>query len=197
MELIGLFFIAAGLLVLAGIAKALRPEDTARALLELVPGRLTRHVSLRTPRLVVRVGAIAEAALGACALLWPRPVTATLVAGSYALFAAVVLYARVHGGALSTCGCFGRPDTPATSIHVAINALLTAAAVTVALRASSSATTLGALSHQPWAGVPLLFVSAVGLYLTYLALSPLATLEGTLRLVRPDTAGAGAGAAGP
>ena len=41
------------------------------------------------------------------------------------------------------------------------------------------------LSHQPWAGLPLLFVSGVGLYLTYLALSPLATLEGARRLVRP------------
>lgn len=190
MELIGLFFIASGLLVLAGIAKAFRPEDTARALLEFVPGRLSRIASLRAARLVVRVGAIAEAAIGACALLWPRPVTAALVACSYALFAVVVLYARLHGGALSTCGCFGRPDTPATWLHVAVNVLLTAAAVTIGVRASSDATTVSSLSHQPWAGVPLLFVSAVGLYLTYLALSPLATLEGARRLVQPDTAGA-------
>jgi Methylamine utilisation protein MauE len=189
MELIGVFFIAAGLLVLAGIAKAFRPGDTARALLELVPGRLTRHGSLRAARLVVRVGAIVEAALGACALLSPRPVTAGLVAGSYVLFAAVVLSARAHGSALSTCGCFGRPDTPATWLHVAINVLLAAAALTVALTASSGATTVGALSHQPWAGMPLLFVSAVGLYLSYLALSPLATLEGARRLVRPVSAG--------
>jgi hypothetical protein len=192
MELIGLFFVAAGLLVLAGIAKAVRPDDTARALVELVPGRVTRHASLRATRLVVRVGAVTEAALGACAILWPRPATAALVACSYALFTAVVLYARVHegGSALSTCGCFGRPDTPATWLHVAINALLTAVAVTVAFQASSSATTVSALSHQPWAGVPLLFVSTVGLYLTYLALSPLATLEGARDLVRPDTVGA-------
>jgi hypothetical protein len=192
MELIGLFFIGAGLLVVAGVAKALRPDDTARALLELVPGRASRRPSLRPIRLVVRTGAVAEAALGAGALLWPRPATAALVAGSYALFVVVVFYARVHGGALSTCGCFGRPDTPATWLHVAINALLAAAAVTVVLDASSGGTTLSALSHQPWAGVPLVFVSAVGLYLTYLALSPLATLEGARRLIRPHTTTAGA-----
>ena len=193
MELIGLFFIAAGLLVLAGLAKAIRPEDTARALVELVPRRLTlRSASVNATRLVVRVGALAEAALGACAFLWPRPVTAALVACSYALFTGIVVYARVHegGAALSTCGCFGRPDTPATWLHVAINGLLTVGSVAVAFDASNSATTISALSHLPWAGVPLLFVSAVGLFLTYLALSPLATLEGARSLVRPHSAGA-------
>jgi hypothetical protein len=193
MELIGLFFIAAGLLVLAGLAKAIRPDDTARALVELVPGRLTLcSASLSATRLVVRVGALAEAALGACAILWPRPVTTAPVACSYALFTGVVLYARVHegGAALSTCGCFGRPDTPATWLHVAINALLSVVAVAVALDASSSATIISALSPLPWAGVPLLFVSAVGLFLTYLALSPLAALEGARSQVRPHTAGA-------
>ena len=188
MELIGLFFIAAGLLVLAGLAKAIRPEDTARALVELVPRRLTlRSASVNATRLVVRVGALAEAALGACAFLWPRPVTAALVACSYALFTGIVVYARVHegGAALSTCGCFGRPDTPATWPHAVLNALFAVAAVTVALHTPTDATFRTLLAHQPWAGLPLLFVSGVGGYLTYLALSPLATLDGARRLVRP------------
>jgi hypothetical protein len=184
-ELIGLFLIASGLLVLAGLAKALRPDDTARALLELVPQRITPHVSLRSARAVVRVGAMVETAIGVWALVLPRPVSAALVALSYALFTLVVFYARLHGGALSTCGCFGRPDTPATWFHVAVNALLAVAAVTVALQTTSGATIHTLLSHQPWAGFPLFFVSVVGLYLTYLALSPLATLEGARRLVRP------------
>ena len=184
MELIGLFLIASGLLVLAGLAKALRPDDTARALVELAPDRNTRHMSVRSARTVVRVGAMAEAAIGVWALVLPRPISAALVASSYALFTGVVFYARLHGGALSTCGCFGQPDTPATWLHVAVNALFTVAAVTVALRTTSGATIHALLSHQPWTGLPLFLVSAVGLYLTYLALSPLATLEGTRRLVR-------------
>ena len=184
MELIGLFLIAAGLLVLAGLAKALRPDDTARALLELAPEGITRHASLRSARAVVRVGAIAETAIGVWALVQPLPVSVALVASSYALFTVVVFYARLHEGALATCGCFGRPDTPATWFHVAVNALLAVAAVTVALQTTSGATMHTLLSHQPWAGFPLFFVSGVGLYLTYLVLSPLATLEGARRLVR-------------
>ena len=184
MELIGLFLVASGLLVLAGLAKALRPDDTARALLELVPERIGFHISLRSARAVVRVGATAETAIGVWALVLPRPASAALVASSYALFTVVVFYARLRGGPLSTCGCFGRPDTPATWSHVAVNALLTFAAATVALRTTNGATIRTLLLHQPWAGFPLFFVSGVGLYLTYLALSPLATLEGARRLVR-------------
>jgi hypothetical protein len=187
-ELIGLFLIASGLLVLAGLAKALRPDDTARAILELVPERNASHVSLRSALVVVRLGAMAETAIGVWALVLPRPVSAAFLAFSYALFTLVVFYARLRGGALSTCGCFGRPDTPATWSHVAVNALLAVAALKVALQTTSGATIHTLLSHQPWAGLPLLFVSGVGLYLTYLALSSLATLEGARRLVRPRPA---------
>jgi hypothetical protein len=187
-ELIGLYLIASGLLVLAGAAKALRPEDTARALVELTPRRVGSHVSPRVARALLRAGATAEALLGIWALASPRPLAAALVATSYVLFSLVVVHVRVHGGALSTCGCFGRPDTPATWLHAVLNAIFGAAAVTVALRTPTDATLGTLLSHQPWAGVPLLFVSGVGGYLTYLALSPLATLEGVRRLVRPGSA---------
>jgi hypothetical protein len=187
MELTGLYLIASGLLVLAGIAKALRPEDTARALIELAPRRIAPHVSPWAARAVLRVGATAEALLGVWAVLLPRPLAATLVASSYVLFTVVVVHARVHGGAMSTCGCFGRPDTPATWLHAVLNVLFAVAAVTVALHASSDATIRTLLSRQPWAGVPLLLVSGVGVYLTYLSLSPLAALEGARRLVRPES----------
>ena len=115
MELIGLYLIAAGLLVVAGTAKAAQPDDTARA----VAGLLPSPPSLRLLRYVVRVGALAEAALGAVALMFPRPATAALVAASYLCFFGVVAYHR--GGPLATCGCFGTPDTPPTIVHVVIN----------------------------------------------------------------------------
>jgi hypothetical protein len=57
--------------------------------------------------------------------------------------------------------------------------------VVVALRAPSHGTLVTQLAHQPWAGFPLLFVSAVGLSLTALALSALAALTAAQRLVRP------------
>ena len=181
MELIGLYLIAAGLLVAAGIAKAARPDDTARAMAALLPGSPPPGL-LRT---IVRVGALAEAALGAVALAFPRPATAALVALSYAGFLGVVAYARRRGGPLATCGCFGRPDTPPTALHLLVDLVLAAAAAAVAAGAPSGGTLVTQLAHQPWAGFPLLFVSAVGLWLTALALSALAALTAARRLARP------------
>ena len=186
MELIGLYLIAAGLLVAAGIAKVLRPDDTARALPALIPGG--HAPSQRWLRGAVRAGALAEAVLGLVALGAPRPLTAALVALSYASFAVVVAYTRARGGTLASCGCFGRPDTPATRLHVAVDLVLAGAAAAVAAGAPSGGSLATLLAHQPWAGAPLLFVSAVGLWLTFLALSALPALEGARRLVQPAAA---------
>ncbi len=187
MELIGLYLIAAGLLVAAGTAKVFRPDDTARAVAALLPGRhAPSHALLRG---IVRGGAVAEAAVGLAALAFPRPATAALVALSYALFVCVVAYARARGGPLSTCGCFGGVDTPATGLHLAIDLLLAGTAAIVAAASSPSGSLASLLVHQPWAGMPLLFVSAAGLWLSVLALSALATLQGARRLVRAPATG--------
>jgi hypothetical protein len=183
-ELIGLYFVAAGLLVGAGVAKTIRPGDTARALGSL-PG--LRHLPLSVLRSATRLGAAAEAALGLVALAAPGPVTGGLVAASYFVFAAVTAIVRMRGGALSTCGCFGRPDTPASWLHVVLDLLFGVAAVAVAATTSATAVS-SVLAHQPWAGVPLLFASAVGAWLTYLAMAPLAALEGQVRRVGTGTA---------
>lgn len=182
MELIGIFFVGCGLLVLAGVAKAVRPDDTARALI-LLPGSNARIPSFSLTRQAVRIGALLEAGLGVCALLFPRTVTAALVAVSYALFACITAYARTHGGALSTCGCFGRPDTPSTGLHVALNVVFVATAVALATRPPHYTALVSLLENQPWDGVPLLLASGVGVWLAYLALSPLAALEAAHRLV--------------
>ena len=173
MELIGLYLVAAGLLVVAGVAKAARPDDTARALASLLPGP---PAAARVMRWLVRTGALAEAALGAVAIAVPRPATAALVALSYVCFFGVVACARRRGGPLATCGCFGRPDTPPTAVHLVVDLVLAVAAAIVAVGAPRHGTLVTQLAHQPWAGVPLLFVSAVGLWLTALALSALAAL---------------------
>jgi hypothetical protein len=183
MELIGIFFIACGLLVLAGVAKAVRPDDTARALLLLVPGRGLGAVSFNVTRQVVRIGAVVEATLGVCALVFPRTLTAVPIAISYALFICIVVYARRHGGTLSTCGCFGRPDTPATGLHGVLNVVFVVAAIAVSLHPPHFTGVASLLTNQPWHGVPLLLASGVGVWLAYLALSQLAALEAARRLV--------------
>lgn len=181
MELIGLYLVAAGLLCVAGLAKARRPDDTARALAPLLPG----SPPLRAMRWTVRLAALAEATLGAVAIVFPRPATAALVALSYLCFFGLVAEARRRGGPLATCGCFGRPDTPPTALHLVMDFALGVVAVIVAASAPRHGTLAMQLTHQPWAGVPLLFVSAVGLWLTALALSALAALAGARRLTRP------------
>jgi hypothetical protein len=187
MELIGIFFIACGLLVPAGVGKAVRPDDTARALVLLLPGRMSRVPSFNMTRRAIRIGALIEAALGACALVFPRPVTAALVAVSYTVFLCTVAYARRLGGPLSTCGCFGRPDTPPTGLHLVLNVIFVATAVSVAVRPPHFTMVTSLLENQPWDGAPLLLASGVGIWLSYLALSPLGSLEAARRLVdRPQ-----------
>ena len=181
MALIGLFLVAAGLLAVAGAAKVVRPDDTARALAGLLAGR--GAVPLARLRPIVRFTALGEAALGLVALALPRPATAALVSLSYLVFAAVVVLARRRGGPLATCGCFGRPDTPPTVVHLLVDLLLAGAAAAVAAGAPVHGTILTELARQPWAGFPLLFVSATGTWLTLLALSALGSLEGARRLV--------------
>jgi hypothetical protein len=170
MELIGLYLVGCALLVAAGTAKAIHPDDTARALAAVVP------LGLRAMRRLVRAGAVAEAALGVTALVLPRSWTAGLVALSFAAFAVFVAYARSSGGVIASCGCFGTPDTPATRVHVAVNGALAAAAAVVAWSAPSG-TLVSILSRQPLHGVPLVAVSALCAWLVYLAVSVLAALQ--------------------
>jgi hypothetical protein len=169
-ELIGLYLVAAGLLIVAGVAKAIHPDDTARAI----------GGSVRPMRWMVRFLATFEVVVGLAALARPGTLTGALVAASYAFFAGVVATVRVRGGPLATCGCFGRPDTPATWLHVGINLLFAAAAAAVAV-ASWSGSLITVLGHQPAHGLPLLFASAVALWLTVQALSTLPRLESARR----------------
>jgi hypothetical protein len=179
LELIGLYLIGSALLILAGVAKTIRPGNTARALAEVLPGRLQLQG-------LVRAGAAAEAVIGTVAFFLPRPIPAALVCTSYLGFAAYVTYVRQRGGPLSTCGCFGQPDTPATWLHVAINVVLATAAGVVAVQSNNASTLRSVLTTQPWGGLPLLLIGAVGVWLTYQALALLPSLvKARQRLVGP------------
>jgi hypothetical protein len=175
MELIGLYLVACGLLVIAGVAKAIRPGDTARALAGLIPVPVPRM------SIVVRLGSMGEAALGSAALIVPSTASAGMVAVSYAAFAITVAYARSKGGAIASCGCFGRPDTPATILHVTVNAGLAASAAAMAI-AAPTGTIVSILASQPVHGLPLIAVSALCGWLTYLIISVGAALQAARRL---------------
>ncbi len=176
MELIGLYFVACTLLIAAGLAKALRPDDTARALTGLLP------LSPRVLRVAVRTGSSTEALLGAIALAVPRSETAWLVAASYLGFATVIAVLRRRGGAIASCGCFGTPDTPATGVHVVIDLVLALSAVWIALDGPTGSLR-SLLGAQPFDGVPLLAASCLCAWLTFLAISTLSQVEAARRVL--------------
>ena len=161
------------LLVGAGIAKALDPADTARALTGLV--RLPHAEGL------VRVLAAAETLLGIAGLARPGAATAALVAVSYGCFTGFVVFARRRGGPLSTCGCFGEPDTPATYLHAVVTAGLAAASASVGVAAASIAGRpiwqLLSAGRSPLEAAVAASLSVAVAWLAYLAMSPLARLQ--------------------
>ena len=144
------FLAAVALLGIAGLAKAIKPDYTARAL---------QVAGIGTGRAMVRAGALAEVAVAVAALCTPNPITGALVAASYSGFAAFVGVALWKGWPLSTCGCFARRDSMPGVSHLVLDV---GAALAAAVWAANPPLDLSAaLSHQPWDGWPLLSVSAL------------------------------------
>jgi hypothetical protein len=172
-NLFGPYLIGCALLVLAGASKSVHPANTVRALASLMP--YPRLLAVAVPLL-----AAGELGLGVAAIIWPVPVLAGAVAASYAVFAGFIIAIRIRHGAVSSCGCFGTPDTPATWVHAVINIALAAASIVVAAQASAGNIT-SALRSQPLHGVPLVFAALVGTWLVVLSFSSLAQLSAVRR----------------
>jgi hypothetical protein len=156
-------FLAATLLLgAAGVAKALRPATTVNAL---------GVAGASVPARWVRAGALGELAIAVLAILVPGLVTGLLVALTYAGFAAFIVVALRRHWPLGSCGCFGRPDTPPTAAHAALNVGAAASALWWAL-AWSGRSGFGHLarlfSHQSWDGAPLMLLIVVVTGLAYL-----------------------------
>jgi hypothetical protein len=168
--LAGPFAAFALLLAVAGAMKALSPRSTVRAL---------RSAGLPATNALVRAFGAGEVVVAVAAWTVAGPVPAVLVALSYAAFAGFVLLARARGASISSCGCFGKADTPPTMSHVIVNA----AAVVIAGAAAAwpARSPIGELSASPAAGVPLALLIAVVAALAYLALAEWPRLVGVLR----------------
>ncbi len=181
MSLFGGFLVACLLLVAAGGMKVRAPRDSARALSTLVPA-----VPLAASVVVVRVVAGLEGLVGLAALIVPFGAAAAAVGVSYAAFAVFVLVARARGGVLSTCGCFGQPDTPPTVLHAVLDLALAASALAVAFSPHSWRTPAQTLVHQPALGIPLAALSLLGAWVVYLVMVRLARLEVVRRQLEAD-----------
>lgn len=163
----GPLLVAALLLAGAGVVKAAHPHDTARAL---------RRAGLPVGRgvAVVRIGALTEVVIGATAVLVSGPVPALAVAASYAAFAAFLAVALSRGWALSTCGCFGEPDTPPTALHLVLDVALAAGA---GLARTARRAPLAEAAAQPLRGVALVALSVVTAGLLFLVMARLPRLK--------------------
>lgn len=156
-------FVAATLLLAAaGVAKVIRPSDTATAL---------RTAGFPVGPSWVRAGAAAEVVAAVVAFAAPAWLGGTVIAVAYVSFAAFVVLALRNGWALASCGCFGRPDTPPTRAHAVLNGGAAAFAIwwAAAGPASSGPAAWGRLFfHSPWHGGPLGLVTVVVVLLAYL-----------------------------
>ena len=112
------------LLVVAGVGKVRRPSYTAGAI---------KSVGVRVKRRSVTLLGTAEVAIGLAAFVASGPVPSTLVGLSYLGFTGFLVLALRKGGAMSSCGCLGRPDTPPTRTHAVLTAALGTAAIATAV----------------------------------------------------------------
>ena len=122
--LAGPFLAAGGLLVAGGLPKLRDPLPLVRAL---------RSARLPAGRRSCARWPPPRWSLGVAAVLAPGRLTAALVAAAYLLFYRVRRAGPAPRRRPGSCGCFGRPDTPATGAHLVLTAALAATAAAVAL----------------------------------------------------------------
>lgn len=151
------YLAATVVLGIAGAVKVARPFEVANAL---------RTAGLPSHRLLVRFGAGAEAAVAVVALARPGALTGALVAGWYLAFAGFIALALRRGWPISSCGCFGRPDTAPSPAHLLLNIAAAGCAVWWAAQAPPSLRAV--FVHQPWEGFPLALTALAVSYLAYL-----------------------------
>jgi hypothetical protein len=162
---LGPFAIAAGLLVVAGGLKALRPHDTAVAVAKM---------GLAVPEWAVRVGGSIEAVLGVVALVVASTLTAALVGASYVIFFVFVAIAMIRRLPIASCGCFGRADSPPSFVHLGINAGAVVATVVVAIDPGLAPSDL--VRHEVLDGVAYAVLVIVGIAAAALAVTILPRL---------------------
>lgn len=167
--LTGPVLVAAALLAAAAPAKWRRPGATVDAL---------RAAGLPASVPAVRALAVAELVLAAAVVLVPSSAVLVLLALAYLGFGMFVLLALRAGSAVASCGCFGRPDTPPTRVHLVVVLAAAAAAGGAAVGGSAS---LGTLLTAPATGLPLLLGVAVASWLAWAALSLLPRLLAAMR----------------
>ena len=143
-----LFFLTAGLLVVAGASKVWLPRPTAQALYA---------AGLPASDLAVRGLGVVEMVVGILALVRPAPWVAVLVALLYLGFACFVGFLLLARPSATSCGCAGARETRPSWLHVSVNVAAVAVAVIAAIdgvpSVATTATSLGAMTVPAVAGL--------------------------------------------
>jgi uncharacterized membrane protein YphA (DoxX/SURF4 family) len=157
------FLVGAVVLVLAGVGKLRHPAGTSQALrtqgLPAAPG-LVR--GLGAVEVVVALAALA----GRTEAVWALAVL-------YVGFTAFVLVALFRHRPMSSCGCFGEADVPATHVHAVLTSVV---AVAAAWAATGPVGIPALLDRSPADAVAVVLVTALLTGLTLLALTSLPRL---------------------
>jgi methylamine utilization protein MauE len=150
------FLAAAGLLVVSGAAKLIRPDPAARAL---------EQAALPSGRGKVRFLAVAELAIGTGCLAAPGRVWAASLAVVYAAFGAFLLRLLRLDSSVRSCGCVGSRDAPPSPVHVALNGVAAASGLGAAMTGSPVARDI--VLGTPLLGVPAILGLAACAYAAY------------------------------
>lgn len=144
------------LLSASGALKLWKPKYTRGAL---------RAAGLPSAKALVVTLGLAEIVVGLAVVTTGHALSALAMALLYASFALFVTHALRQGVPVASCGCFGRPDTPPSWIHVVVNV------IGFGLGVAASLSPLG-----PWAGLgdqpisvtlPFITFTLVSVYLLY------------------------------
>ena len=144
------FFLAAGLLVLAGATKVLRPDPTAQALLDAgLPGTLG----------AARGVGVAEVIVGVWACVAPVADGAVALGVLYLVFACYLGFLLVARPDAGSCGCAGPTPIPPSRLHLVLNVVAGAAGIAYA---ATDAPTIGSwIASLGWFAVLILLELAV------------------------------------
>ncbi|MCL1600375.1 MAG: hypothetical protein M3112_02410 [Actinomycetia bacterium] len=162
----GPFHVIVGLLLVAGVAKLVRPGATAE---------VAKAAGILASTWVVRIFALVEIAAAMAAFIVGGWIPALIVGISYIVFAGFVTMLKVRGIETAGCGCFGQEsEDPPGSLHIVVDLVAALIAGVAAVVAVPRIATV--LADQPLAGVPYIGFIALGVWLLMVMLTDLPRL---------------------
>jgi hypothetical protein len=155
-----IFFLSAGLLVLAGATKILRPDPTAQAMLDAgLPGTLA----------AARGAGVVEMVVGMWAGLAPAAGGAIALGALYAVFAGYLGFLLVARPDAGSCGCAGPTAVPPSRLHLVLNVVAAGAAFACAATPLPSGPAW--IAGLGWAALPIVLGLIVAGWLAVVAVT--------------------------